>query len=62
MKVPPNGIPPLSLYGLALRVVMVSKQIENETAGCSATDIVMELDVAGLPEIQDSLDVRMQDT
>ena len=48
----------MSLYGLALSVVMVSKQIENETAGCSTTDMITGLLDAGLLDVHVSEDVR----
>ncbi len=59
---PPKGIPPFSLIGFALVVVMVSKQGVKETAGGAVIDMDIGLLDAGLLEVQGSEDVRMQDT
>ena len=55
--VPFSGIPPLSLNGLALRVVIVSKQAMKETTGISLVESVIELLVAGFPVMHELKDV-----
>ena len=57
--VPPSGIPPLSLNGWAVVVVIESKQRVNVTTGDVATFIVMVLDVTGFPMGQAMDEVRM---
>jgi hypothetical protein len=58
--VPPNGIPPLSLIGLALIVVIVSKQEVNETLGAKVPLIMIFAELAGLPVTQARLEIIIQ--
>ena len=60
--VPPSGIPPLSLNGWAVVVVMESKQRAKVTTGNEEIFIVIVLLVAGFPVGQETLDVNMQVT
>ena len=56
-KVPPNGIPPLSLMGFALIVVIVSKQDVNVTIGANVPLMMIFGELAGLPVTQERFDV-----
>ena len=54
---PPRGIPPLSLIGFALIVVIVSKQEVKVTIGASVPLMMIFDELAGLPVTQLRLDV-----
>ena len=58
-KVPPNGIPPLSLMGFALIVVIVSKQDVNVTIGANVPLMIIFAELAGLPVTQERFDVMI---
>jgi hypothetical protein len=60
--IPPSGIPPFNLNGLAVVVVILSKQRVNVTMGARLPSIIMILEAAGFPVTQMRLDVMMQDT
>ena len=53
---PPSGIPPLSLMGLALRVVTVSKQGVKLTIGARVPLRMIFAELAGLPVTHDRLE------
>ena len=58
--VPPRGMPPLSFIGLALTVVMLSKQRVKVTIGTGFDTMIIELDDAGLEDTQERFDVMTQ--
>ena len=60
--VPPNGIPPLNLIGLALIVVMVSKHEVKVTVGARFPLMMILPELAGFPVTQDRFDVMTQRT
>jgi hypothetical protein len=60
--VPPNGIPPLSLIGLALMVVIVSKQEMKVTIGAKVPLMMIFVELAGLPVTQLRFEVMIQRT
>ena len=60
--VPPRGIQPLSLMGLALMVVMVSKHEVKVTIGARFPFIMIPAELAGFPVAQFKLEVSMQRT
>ena len=51
-KVPPSGIPPFSLKGLALSVVTVSKHVLKETFGTGSPTMMTFDELTGLPVTQ----------
>jgi hypothetical protein len=61
-KVPPSGIPPFNLYGLALIVVIVSKHVVKVTFGDGEPIIKIFGELAGLPVTQARFDVITQRT
>jgi hypothetical protein len=60
--VPPNGIPPLSLIGFALTVVIVSKHEVKVTIGAKEPFMMIFDELAGLPVTQSRFDVITQRT
>ena len=60
--VPPKGIPPFNLIGLAMIEVIVSKQDVNVTIGASVPLIMIFAELAGLPVTQFRFDVIIQRT
>jgi hypothetical protein len=60
--VPPNGIPPLSLIGFALIVVIVSKHEVKVTIGAKVPLMMIFDELAGLPVTQLRFDVMTQRT
>jgi hypothetical protein len=60
--VPPRGIPPLRRIGLAVIVVIVSKQVEKDTAGASDPDRLIVFELAGFPVTQESEEFKMHRT
>ena len=54
---PFSGIPPFNLMGLALTVVMVSKQVKNDTIGARVPLRMISFDKAGFPDTHARLEV-----
>ena len=61
-NVPPKGVPPFSLKGLALIVVTVSKQVVNVTFGAIDPLMMIFAELTGFPVTQFRLDKRMHRT
>ena len=61
-KVPPSGVPPFSLKGLAPIVVIVSKQVVKVTFGASEPIMMILPELAGLDVTQFKFDVMTQRT
>ena len=59
---PPKGIPPLSLIGLAFTVVMVSKQAVKVTDGVGLIDTGYRVLGTGFRIVQVSEEVKTQET
>ena len=58
--VPPNGIPPLSMKGVAETMVILSKQRVKKTAGAGRVVITILFDEAGLFAGQMKFEVSTQ--